>query len=193
MNRARYRWLLGAVAVHLSLCLLGAASFHFDKVPVVGNALEYYAELTGANSGFGFFAPGVDGQVRARFDVIDAQGKVVPGALANSDLSHEAQLRVGNIVDQFEDLGGFAEEATSDEADAKAYGNQLAQSLAASLAGKIFARYPQARQVAVHLEHYGAISMPEYRRGERAKWTAMYDVTFALKEPPTTSATEAAR
>jgi hypothetical protein len=161
--RARDRCLLLGLALgHLILVALGAGSVSLRPLGPVGSMLDGYGALSGASSGYGFFAPGVNGQLVAHFDVVDAEGRRTAAALETGS-SHEADLRVGNIIDQF-----------WHEDDAPG----LERVLAASLAGKIFARHPEAREVAVRLEHFEPVSMEAYRGGARPAEIPIYEATF---------------
>lgn len=156
-------------AVQLLLVCAGAASVDFsDGFGSIGKALAYYSELSGAGSSYGFFAPGVGGQIRARFELIDARGVVTYPWLARSS-NHEAVLRIGNIIDQFQMIG-----ANENEEERK----QLQRSLSASLAAKMFVRFPMSRQVGVYLDNFEPVSMKEFRLGRRPEWTPLYEARF---------------
>jgi hypothetical protein len=149
--------------VHLTMVGLGAVSADFSEDTWLGSLLVFYGNLTGSGTGYGFFAPGVSGQIRACFDIIDEKGKRSTTFLERHQ-THEADLRVGNIIDQF--LGDAAEN------------KELQRSLAASLAAAIFGRRPEARHVVVRLESFMPVSMAEYREGKRAVWKPMYSADF---------------
>lgn len=127
-----------------------------------GRALDYYATLSGANSGYGFFAPRVGSQLRGRFDVYDAAGSKSTQAL-ESGANGEVDLRVGNI------LGWFWLDSKN---------RPLQRSLAASWAGKMFARNPGAAKVGVRMESYYLPTMSRYREGERPFWKPYYEAKF---------------
>jgi hypothetical protein len=180
---------------HLALAGLGAASLDFSGWGKVGTAIEGYMTLSGADSGYGFFAPGVGGQLRARFEVVDAKGKVTQVPLETPS-THEAALRVGNIIDQFwndEDDDDSDEEVKSakdvkavaddEEEDDDEGMSELHRSLLASLAGKVFARHPEARQVMVRLDEFYPVSMADFRKGERPRWQEFYEARFAYRAP----------
>jgi len=169
--KARQRGLLlGLAAGHLILVALGAGSVSLRPLGPVGRVLDGYGALSGAGTAYVFFAPGVGGQLVARFDVIDAEGRRTEASLETGS-SHEADLRVGNIIDQF---------WHEDEAPG------LGRVLAASLAGKIFARRPEARAVVVRLSHFEPVSMEAFRRGDRPASTPMYEARFAHRARATT-------
>jgi hypothetical protein len=161
---------LGVIAAHLVLVALGAASFELNDYGRWGHALAVYCGLTGADGGYGFFAPGVDGQIHALFDVHEADGRTFTTTMGTGS-SHEATLRIGNIVDQFQDFDEDRRE-------------ELNRSLSASLAGRIFGRFPKADRVTVRLEHFAPVSMKEYREGARPQWEPMYSATFAYRAAP---------
>lgn len=161
-DKRRRRLMLGVAVSHLLLVALGAARVSLVPLGPLHPLLEGYDALSGAGSGYGFFASGVGSQLRARFDVIDGEGQKTTTSLETA-ASHEANLRVGHIIDTF---------GRSDEP-------ALRRSLGASLAGKIFARYPQARKVVVRLEQFRPASMEELHRGSRPQWTPVFEAKFA--------------
>ena len=170
MKKRTRRLLLGLALTHLMLVTLGAAYIGFDRLGQVGEALDYYGVLSGSGNTYGFFAPGVGGEVRARFTRIDGKGNVTQTTL-RSGSSHESDIRFGNIIDQFEDN---ADADDNDDDDA----TDLRRSLAASLAGKIFARYPDTHAVEVHLDEFDPVSMADYRKGTRPQWKEYYTARF---------------
>lgn len=164
-EKNRRRLMLGVAAIHLLLVAFGAAKVSFDPLGPPGQLLDHYGLLSGAGSGYGFFASGIGSQLRARFDVVDGQGQRSITSLETA-ASHEADLRISHITDEFwndDETGG------------------LQRSLAASFAGKIFARYPQAHEVVVRLEQFTPASMEEFRRGSRPQWTPLYEAKFVYQ------------
>jgi len=158
-------------AVHLMLVIAGASYIDLSEFGPVGNALNYYGEMSGSNKSYGFFAPGVGAQARTRFEVIDAAGKSTLVSLERSS-SHEADLRINNITGQLTANDG--EEDTDDQDAAR----DLRRSVAASLAGKVFGRYRGAQAVIVRVDEFNPVDMPEYRQGLRPKWEEIYQAKF---------------
>ncbi len=173
MTKRRCCLLLGVAAAHLGLVTAGAGAVSLGGLGSFGRVLGEYGALSGASSRYGFFAPGVYSQLGARFDIIDGAG-VTTSASLKTGASHEADLRVGNIIDQF----GRLSDADEDEAV------RLRRSLAASLAGKMFARYPEASAVVVRLETFTPVAMEEWRRGERPRWSPLYTAKFVHRTQP---------
>jgi hypothetical protein len=160
----RYRIWVTLGLFHLMLVTAGATYFDLSKIGFFATAAEYYGEVTGSGSGYGFFAPGVTGQLRALFDIVGPKGTTKTISLF-THASHEADVRVGNIIDQF---------ASDPDEDTPA----LHRALAASLAGTIFGRYPDSKKVVVRLQELWPVSMEEYREGKRAEWEPVYDAAF---------------
>lgn len=173
VQRKKKVLVLGIAFSHLILVAIGASQLNlWPHESGLGRSLDYYGALSGAGSGYGFFAPGVGSQLRGSFDIVDGQGGVTPNAI-EAGASHEGALRIGNL------LGWF----WRDTADRK-----LQRSLAASWAGKMFARHPEAEQVVVRLETYHLPSMKGYRSGKRPHWVPYYEAKFVHK--PSTSREE---
>jgi hypothetical protein len=160
----RYRILLGVALAHLALVAMGASYLGYPFGPLA-KAADFYGALTGSGSAYGFFAPGVSGQLRALFDVIYPNGRQRTISLL-SGASHEADLRIGNIIDQYQ--------SQEDDEDPTA----LQRSLSASLASTVFSRNPGASRVRVRLEHFAPVSMADWRAGERPLWKPLYEATF---------------
>jgi len=160
----RRRQLLSIVAFfHLLLVALGAGYFPFEKLGAPGELLQRYGAATGAINGFGFFVTDAEDHVYARFAAIDAEGRRRPVRL-ESGRSHESDLRIGAIADNF----------YMPDKD----GARFQRSLAASLAGTLFGRHPDAKEVVVTLEKFTPVSMQAYRAGARPHWSSVYEVHF---------------
>ena len=163
--RDRYRHLLlGLSTGHLVLVVLGVINVNLPELGPIGRALGDYSLLSGADNGFGFFAPGVFGQFKAYFDVVDGEGRRTTTSLETGS-SHEADLYVDHIASEFD---------TEDP--------ELRRSLAASLAGKVFTRHPEAREVVVRIERFESISTAEFRAGERPPQNPFYEATFSRQD-----------
>ena len=158
--------LLLVVAFQFALVVIGAGRLvYWPNYEPVGRWLSFYSELSGASSGYGFFAPGVGSQLRARFEVVQGDG-VRKEVSIETHNSHESDLRVGNIIGRFWDEGTDI---------------RLKRTMAASWAGKIFGRHPDATEVIVRLESYRLVSMEDYRNGKRPDWEKFYEGKFEHK------------
>lgn len=159
---------LGFALTQLLLVIVGANQWvNWEKLGKLGAGLSFYSDMTGASSGYGFFAPGVGSQLRAKFEVFQ-EGVPPQEVLLETGHSQESDLRVGNIVGWF-----WREDSTRD----------LKRAMAASWAGKMFGRFPKADQVVVRVESYELVSMKEYREGKRPGWKPFYRATFEHRKP----------
>lgn len=151
--------LLALLGLHLLLVTTGA--FHFDAYrisPLIGT----YAQLTGASSGYGFFAPGVGKGIRATFEISE-NGSITKLRL-EPGVNREADLRVGNLLN-----------ALSRHLDDE----KLRRSVSASLTAKVFSDHPEAQSIRIVLETVDIATMEEYRRGNtNIDWRKLYDATF---------------
>ncbi len=153
MDRGRALVLLAAAAGHLGLViLLGAFQVDLRDRGRVADALAGYGRLTGADTKYSFFAPGVGSLPTATFEVVDAAGAVTTDRLM-SGANAEAELRAGNIVGRF-----WREEDPA-----------LKRTIAASWAGKMFARHPGAASVVVRVEECQVASMHEYHQKDELR------------------------
>ncbi|WP_438029836.1 hypothetical protein [Sorangium sp. So ce233] len=156
MDRWRALVVLAAAAGHLGLVIvLGAFQADLGCGRWLADAMASYGTLSGADSGYAFFAPAVASPPSATFEIVDATGAVTTDRL-KPGTSSEADLRAGNIVGRFW--------LQHDQA--------LKRSIAASWAGKMFARHPGAVSVVVRVEECEVASMHAYRQedGLRCHW-----------------------
>lgn len=152
--------------MHLLLVTMGASSVDFDALGSLGEVLDYYGEISGSSRSYGFFAPGIGKEVAARFEVINHAGERATATILTGH-SHEADVRISNIVDQFAAIDGDAEDA-----------EDVRRSLAASLAGSVMGQQPDAMEVVVHLDEFAPVSMPAWRGGARPDWAEIYTARF---------------
>lgn len=167
----RQRLLIAFGVGHLILVACGAASLMKSppKNPVE-DALQTYSAASGADNGYGFFAPGVGAQFRTTFILKDETGREWKENLQLGKNS-EANLRFTGISSQLATMPPPARHRVM-----------------SSFAGMMFGRNPNARTITVRLELYGFDrneeeadfpSMAEYRSGIRPKWLPMLDATFS--------------
>jgi hypothetical protein len=157
----RHALLTLAAAAHLVLVVCGASGLLFAGNPHRDGwalrSVRLYGALSGAEAGFGFFAPGVAPQIRATFTLSDASGRTWTDTLERG-LSHEARLRVAGSV-------SLATEPP------------FRDDLYRSWIGTMFGRHPDARRVVVRLEVFDPPPMDEYRAGVRGRWETIDEVT----------------
>ncbi|WP_438025715.1 hypothetical protein [Sorangium sp. So ce233] len=161
MGRRRAILLLAAAAAHLVVVCLGALHVQIGDEGWARRAVTYYGMLSGANSGYSFFAPGFGPTLSASFQVNDANGTIATDVL-ETGVSREADIRVRNIIGMFR--------MEEDE--------MVRRSLVASWAGKVLARHPGADSVVVQLDTFELPSMAEYREGKPPGWKLDYRAKF---------------
>ncbi|MFQ5732198.1 MAG: hypothetical protein ACE5KM_09605 [Planctomycetaceae bacterium] len=161
--KLRHMLLLAFAGIHLTLVGLGAAGITVpaSRNPLVDTA-SLYATASGADSGYGFFAPGVAAQVRTKYFMVDRDGVVWSGDLNIGDNS-EANLRFTNASSMLMTVQG----------------DYHKQNMYKSLAAMIARKNPSAEYVEVELQIYAFDrsaretdfpTMEEYRNGKRARW-----------------------
>jgi hypothetical protein len=155
----------GLAAIHLALTAMGASHFHFRN-RFAHNTAEAYGSFSGSSAGYGYFSPGLDSVLRARFFLTDAQGRTFVDTL-EADSNREAALRIGVLVTS---IG----ERLGDERGRR--------DLTARWAGKMLYRHPDARQVSVLLEDFDLPSLVDYPARPRTGWRYVYRATYAPKE-----------
>ena len=133
--------------------------------PVIGGAVEFYRILTGADRGFGFFAPRVIGEPIIKIEVTDSAGNVTPFDPAEG-VSREAELRIssalGAVASYFKDPS-------------------VRQSVSASIAGHVM-NQSSGGGVTITWEHHEVPTMRAYREGERPQRQELYRATFLRHE-----------
>jgi hypothetical protein len=152
--------------LHIALVAVGAFQLSL-KDGLLQNLNVIYGRISGSTSGYAFFAPGVDSELRAKFLVHNSEGNQIAEVPLEQGKNREADLRVGNII------GWFWREGME---------TKQQRSMTASWAGKIFARYPEAANVVVALEKYHLPSMAEFKSGQRPHWVKYYTAKYVRKE-----------
>lgn len=153
--------LLGAAHLIVVVCGAGGCLPERSNAPLA-HLLRSYARLSGADSEYGFFAPEVGAEQRARFLLQDEDGATWSDAIDQAN-SPEARLRLLNIVEH-PFMSGAAQELP-------AWRQQLVKSWAAAL----FSRHPRAVSLTVVVEAYDVPTMAEYRAGQAPSWKLVYE------------------
>jgi len=159
----RAKWSLAGL--HLVLVALGAAQFSWERLGWPGAIFQYYGILSGAGSGYGFFAPGVGTGLRVEFDIVGKSGALTRDRF-EVGMNRETNLRLGNIL-------GPVSRNVDDE--------KLRRSVAASWAGKMFALHPDATQIIVRAETLDPPPMADYVSGSRSPWISLYRAKFVRR------------
>ena len=145
-------------SAHLVLVTLGAAQIDAGAIG------SYYGKLSGSSSNYAFFAPTVGSPTRATFEITDEKGTVRREAL--DETNRELSLRIGNILDVFED------EMPDDE---------TRRTLAASWVSYMMTRHPESRKVGLVVDYYDVPTMKEFRDGKAPYWKSLYRAVFKRK------------
>lgn len=162
---------MGIALLHLFLVTLGAGGVQLTLPGLAGPMMDLYNRVTGAGFGYAFFTPGIYNQMVARFEVIDNAGRARKVALVTG-VNKEADLRVISVLDQF----AFPLADGRRPAEVAA----IRRSLSASLARNFFRRYPDTREVVVHLDDYEPVSREDYLKGGKPKVTSLYRAQYSL-------------
>ncbi|MCY0992968.1 hypothetical protein OV203_37855 [Nannocystis sp. ILAH1] len=158
MTLRRRLLLLAAVAAHLVLVALGGLGFCPCGAGPLGPLLIAYGALTGANNGYGFYAPSVGDPPTLTLTLVDDAGRTAVDRLVPK-ITREADIRVEDLIEVFHDR-------RSDDA--------VRGRLAASWAATLFARHPEARSVTVDMGFHRVPSLVKAARGARARWRSVY-------------------
>ncbi|MDC0717299.1 hypothetical protein [Nannocystis bainbridge] len=150
--------LLGAAAFHLALVVLGGLGFCLWGAGPLGPLLTYYAALTGADSGYGFYAPSVGDPPTLTLTIVDDEGRARLESLAPR-ITREADIRVEDLIEVFHNR-------RIDEA--------VRARLAASWAAELFSRHPSARSVTVDMGFHRVPSLVAASRGAPTRWRSVY-------------------
>lgn len=172
--KLRHKLLLAYAGVHLILVACGAAGISpLPRTSFAGDTLALYSAASGADNGYGFFAPGVGAQVRTRFVLADKHGQTWTEDLQLGGTT-EANLRftgISNLLPSMPEQARFA--------------------ILRSMAGTMLGKYPNAESVTVQIDLYGFDrsetesdypTMKEYRDGVRPQWLPMSEITFTRSD-----------
>lgn len=154
---------LALALTHLLIMAAGAAHVPVAAVPIVGAPLAHYAEISGAGYNYGFFADGVFSQFRTVIEIRDRDGRQATEYLGQGP-NREVDLRFNDIVET------FMEEFNDPM--------RFQRSLAASFAGSVFARRPDAEKVRIRVERLSATPRTSYLEGQSSSWTTLYSALF---------------
>lgn len=150
--------LLLAATGHLTLVLLGGLDICLWERGPLGKLLTVYSALSGADSGYGYYAPRVGAPPVAKFTIVDDAGRALVDRL-QPGVTREGDIRVEDLIEVFDD------DANDDAMRAR---------LAASWAATMFARHPRAASVTVDMGFRRVPSMAEARRGAAMGWKSAY-------------------
>lgn len=148
---------------HLALVTASAAQLSVGQLPVIGRPLQFYADMSGAGIGYGFFSPGVYAQIRTVLDIYDKSGRKTTEHM-NQGPNREVDLRLNDVIESF--MNEFEDQM------------RFQRALAASFAGSVFARKPQTAKVEVRVERFTAPSRKNYLAGKTASWEPLYSAQF---------------
>jgi hypothetical protein len=161
-RRARRLLWVGALGCHLAIVVAGAAHFTSRLHGPLGRGLRFYDALSGAGDSYGFFAPTVGPQLRARFTVATSRGERFDETLETGK-SREVGFRLGNLAGTIY--------IAAQRAD-------LRRAFLGALAASRFGAHPDASLVQVTIEQWVMPTMAEYRRGARPRWRSLHEATF---------------
>ena len=131
--------------------------------PALG-AVSQYADVSGADTQYGFFAPGVASQCRAELTLRDAAGREWTDTLA-ADAEAGFGWRTGSAIDSLPRMP-----------------DRVKRSLTGSWAAVLFGRHPDAVEVVVDAQIEVLPTMADWRAGARPTWESMYTSTFVRKD-----------
>jgi hypothetical protein len=155
-------WTLLAAA-HLVVVVCGANGCLPGRTGApLAYLLRWYAQLSGADSQYGFFAPEVGSEQRARFLLQDDEGCAWSETIDQAH-SPEARLRLINIVES-PFMSGTAAELP-----------EWRQELVKSWAATMFSRHPRAVSLTIVVEAYDVPTMAEFRAGQAPSWKVVYE------------------
>lgn len=159
----RHVFVTVVVMCHLLLVLCGAVSFSLlPSRSQGGQAQQLYGELSGANNGYWFFAPGVAPQVRVSFELKDAAGRTWTHE-PSLGTNREELLRVSTI------LGSFRHK-------------ELGPAVGNAWAAQVLAQFPEAQVTVVRVDIREMPTMAEYAGGARPTWVNLRRITVVLDQ-----------
>lgn len=165
--------LYGWLALHLLCSCLFMFCFEkegfWTKLPLWSlTPVRLYGAFTGATNSYAFFSPDVSPQLRARFGLHTEKGEIAIPMFP--PMNHEAELRVSNLVDMQWEFGKSKKDTEKNRA------------LAASYAGKLLERYPEAHAVSVYVEYFALAKLAQKPRPEPF-WQPLYNARYERAKP----------
>jgi hypothetical protein len=164
-------WTLLGTA-HLIVVIVGASDGLSEPSPSAPmHLLRWYGRLSGADSRYGFYAPDVGSEYRARFVLQDNRGSTWRDDFEQGP-SPEARLRLQGIIHWVFD------DAVAQESP------ELRQRLMRSWAATMFTRHPNAVSLRILIEDYDVPTLAEYRAGRRPVWRILYEAQLQRDRVP---------
>ena len=162
MSRRHLAWTVAAL-LHVVLVMFGAADLPLPGRGIATAVVAQYANVSGADTHYGFFAPAVASQCRAVLTMRDAESRAWNDTLVE-DPSDPFAWRTASAVDSIPRLP-----------------QKLRRALAASWAAVMFGRHPNAVQVVVDVQIEELPTMAEWRGGARSVWKSIHETEFVRK------------
>ncbi len=159
-------WCVGVLAFfHLILVVLAAFGVTPDFGPgIAGKLIRFYASCTGADSGYGFFAPNVPDQTVAHIISTEADGRMI--AEQFDAAQRTTSLRIASLMSVFRRV-------------------DLPELQAKLIAAHTFGSRPSAREVQVFIGYYRVPSIREFREGKEPEFEMRYEGTFVADQATT--------
>jgi hypothetical protein len=126
---------------------------------LLGGAISTYGDFSGAANNYGFFAPSVASEVRARFTVQLKDGQILNDSIYFKN--DEMNLRISTMY-----IFCSVEEARDP--------------FSRSLGAYVLSRYRNPQKVTVNLEQISIPTMTEFRTGKRIAWELFYSSSFEM-------------
>ena len=124
--------------------------------------VSLYSEISGTNTGYGFFAPDLPSSTIVEFEITDTTGyKYIVPTLLNT---REGMERFKSGIDFFKQFENFREV------------------IMRSWALRVFEQHPDAKYVTVVIKREDLPSIAQYKKGKRTKQTELFKYNFSLNE-----------
>ncbi|WP_434384104.1 hypothetical protein [Melittangium boletus] len=143
---------VGAALVHLLLVLCSVL-----HLPHPGRPLRFYAQWSGADRQYKFFAPDITPSVRVTFETTLESGERVREEMRTTDDVMDVRMYCLSL--NFHLLGGQDD-------------------VARAWAAKVFGRHATARSVSLRMEEFRLPPLARYHEGQRPHWAERYQASF---------------
>lgn len=141
-----------------------------------------YARFSGAETGFGFFAPQVGSQYISNFKTFDAAGKLLGETIAPRIKQQEGLLRYSSYLDLFQNMLHAEDKLKQNKSDSLSI--RVAHAVVYSMADRILNRSDSATKVEANIYLYNYSNLRKHQHEKAPRYISIYQKTIEKTVTP---------
>lgn len=139
------------------------------------SSITQYAQFSGAETGYGFFAPQVGSQYISTFEFYDEKGKLLSRTNAPGLEKNESFIRYSSYLDLYQDmLLAEGNKTASDVLDIR-----YAKAILYSMAERLIKKNPEAKSIKASIHLYKTPLLKNYSREQDVQFIPIHEITLA--------------